>query len=151
TSGRGRMDIQVDVFDLHGTASQAIFHDAYWARNTGDHLGEPEVMVRASGLVITRFLEDLQPQRVSAKVEMDDSDPVVKPGLELCRSNQFEAAYLALSQAVNKKPDSSAALYDLGIMAEVRGSYDEAEDLLRRATTYSQKPIYFTALERVRA
>jgi len=151
TSGRGRLDIQVDVFDLHGTASQAIFHDGYWARDTGNHLGEPEVMVRAAGLVITRFLDDLRPQRVSARVEMDDSDPVVGPGLELCRSNQFEAAYLALAQAVNKKPDSSAALYDLGIMAEVRGSYDEAEDLLKRATTYSQKPIYFSALERVRA
>jgi tetratricopeptide (TPR) repeat protein len=151
TTGRGRLDIQVDVFDLHGTAGQAIFHDGYWARDTAELVGEPEVMVRAAGRVITRFLEDLRPQRVSAKVEMDDSDPIVGPGLELCRSNQFEAAYLALSQAVNKKPDSSAALYDLGIMAEVRGSYDEAEDLLRRATTYSQKPIYFTALERVRA
>lgn len=151
TSGRGRLDIQVDVFDLHGTAGQAIFHDGYWARDSGEHLGEPEVMVRASGRVVTRFLEDLRPQRVSAKVEMDDSDPVVGPGLDLCRSNQFEAAYLALSQAVNRKPESSAALYDLGIMAEVRGSYDEAEDLLRRATTYAQKPMYFTALERVRA
>lgn len=151
TSGRGRLDVRVDVFDLHGTAGQTIFHDDYWARDAGDHLGEPEVMVRAAGRVITRFLEDLRPQRVSAKVEMDDSDPVVGPGLELCRSNQFEAAYLALSQAVNNKPSSSAALYDLGIMAEVRGSYDEAEDLLRRATTYSQKPIYFSALERVRA
>jgi len=151
TSGRGRLDIQVDVFDLHGTAGQAIFHDGYWARDAGDHLGEPEVMVRAAGRVVTRFLEDLRPQQVSAKVEMDDSDPVVGPGLDLCRSNQFEAAYLALSQAVNQKPNSSAALYDLGIMAEVRGSYDEAEDLLRRATTYSQKSFYFTALERVRA
>src|SRR6185369_14908603 len=97
TSGRGRLDIQVDVFDLHGTASQAIFHDGYWARNSGDHLGEPEVIVRAAGRVVTRFLEDLRPQQVSAKVEMDDSDPVVGPGLDLCRSNQFEAAYLALS------------------------------------------------------
>jgi len=151
TSGRGRLDIQVDVLDLHGAAGQNLFHDGYWARASGDHLGEPEVMVRAAGLVITRFLDDLRPQQVSSKVEMDDSDPVVAPGLELCRTDQFEAAYLALAQAVNKKPDSSAALYDLGVMAEVRGSYEEAEELLRRATTYSQKPMYFTALERVRS
>jgi hypothetical protein len=150
TSGRGRLDITVDVFDLHNPAGQAIFHDGYWARDSGERLGEPEVMVRAAGRVITRFLDDMRPQRISAKVEMDDSDPVVGPGLELCKSNQFEAAYLALSQAVNKKPDSSAALYDLGIMAEVRGSYEEAEDLLKRATALSSKPIYFTALERVR-
>jgi hypothetical protein len=150
TSGHGRLDIQVDVFDLHGTAGQAIFHDGYWARDTTNHLGEPEVMVRAAGRVITRFLDDLRPQEISERVEMDDSDPVVGPGLELCRSNQFEAAYLALAQAVNSKPQSSAALYDLGVMAEIRGSYDEAEDLLKRATTYSQKAIYFSALERVR-
>lgn len=151
TAGRGRLDIAVDVLDLHGTAGQVIFHDEYWASDHAEHLGEPEVMVRASGRVVTRFLEDMRPQRVSAKVEMDDSDPIVGPGLELCRKNQFEAAYLALAQALNKKPDSSAALYDLGVMAEIRGSYDEAEDLLKRATNISPKPIYYTALERVRA
>jgi tetratricopeptide (TPR) repeat protein len=151
TAGRGRLDITVDVLDLHGTAGQVIFHDEYWASDYAEHLGEPEVMVRASGRVVARFLEDMRPQRVSAKVEMDDSDPVVGPGLELCRKNQFEAAYLALAQALNKKPDSSAALYDLGVMAEIRGSYGEAEDLLKRATEIASKPIYYTALQRVRA
>jgi len=150
TTGRGRLDISVDVLDPHGTAGQLVFHDGYWATDTAEMVGEPEVMVRASARVVARFLEDLRPQRVSARVEMDDSDPIVQPGLELCRKNQFEAAYLALAQALNKKPDSSAALYDLGVMAEIRGSYEEAEDLLKRATAISQKPIYYTALERVR-
>jgi len=36
------------------------------------------------------------------------------------------------------------------VLAEIRGSYSEAEDLLRRATTAKPKSLYFTALERVR-
>jgi tetratricopeptide (TPR) repeat protein len=150
TAGRGRLDVAVEVFDTHGQPGQPIFRDGYWASDFAEHLGEPEVMVRASGRVVARFLEELQPQRVSTKVEMDDTDPVVKPGLDLCRSDQFEAAYLALSQAVSQKPDSAPALYDLGVLAEIRGSYPEAEDLIRRATAINPKPLYFSALERVR-
>src|SRR5262245_38416689 len=151
-AGRGRLDVTVDVLDSRSTTGQVVFHDGYWAApDSAEQLGESEVMVRAAGLVVERFLEDLRPQQVSSKVEMDDSDPIVGPGLELCRNNQFEAAYLALAQALNKKPNSAAALYDLGVMAEVRGSYEEAEDLLKRATEISPKPIYVAALERVRS
>jgi len=52
---------------------------------------------------------------------------------------------------VDRAPNSAPALYNLAVLDEARGDYDKAEQLLLSATRISSKPMYYAALERVRA
>jgi len=107
-------------------------------------------MARSSRALAGAFLRTLQPTRISAVVELDDSDPITEPGIALCEDGNFEAAYLAFSEAATRAPKSAPVLYDLAVLAEARGDYDLAESMLTRATGLEPKELYFSALERVR-
>lgn len=148
--GTGRLDALVEVRPANDPNAAPIFADTYWARSHANDLGEPEAMLRASRRIAQLFVADTFPQRVYANVELDDSDPAVKPGIELCQSGKFEAAYAAFSDVVARSPDSAPALYDLGVLAEAKGNYDEAEAVLLKATKIASKAIYYDAIERVR-
>lgn len=149
-SGSGRLEARIEVIDPRNPAGQPLFADRYWATGGGGKIGEPEAMARASRALARAFLATLQPSRVSARVELDDSDPITEPGIELCKRGEFEAAYLAFSQAATQAPSSAPVLYDLAVLAEARGEYDLAESMLARATGLEPKALYFSALERVR-
>ncbi|MBS1149792.1 MAG: hypothetical protein H6Q89_1490 [Myxococcaceae bacterium] len=143
-SGSGRLEARIEVFDPNG---QPLFSDDYWATGGGV---EPEAMARSSRALAGAFLRTLQPTRISAVVELDDSDPITEPGIALCEDGNFEAAYLAFSEAATRAPKSAPVLYDLAVLAEARGDYDLAESMLTRATGLEPKELYFSALERVR-
>lgn len=150
SSGVGRLDAVVEIYDARASGGPPLFGDSYWAKGAGREIGEPEAMLRASRRLSGVFVSNLFPTQVSATIVLDDSDPVVEPGIELCKQNQFDAAYEAFANAVERAPNSSAALYDLGVAAEIKGRYDEAESRVVQATKVNPKPIYFTALERIR-
>jgi tetratricopeptide (TPR) repeat protein len=148
-NGSGRLDAKVDVLEAKNASAPAIYRQTYWATASANNVGELEAMVRASQRLTRVFLGELKPSRVSAQVELDDSDPVTETGVALAKDGKFEAAYAAFSDAVARKPESAPALYDLAVLHEARGEYDQAEELLRRATSISPRPIYYEALERV--
>ena len=87
---------------------------------------------------------------MSARVELDDSDPNAEPGIELCKDGKFDAAYVAFSEASSRSPGSAPLLYNLAVLAEARGEYNLAESMLGRATGLEPKALYFEALDRVR-
>jgi tetratricopeptide (TPR) repeat protein len=149
-SGSGKLEARIEVIDPRNPAAQPLFSDGYWATAGSGKLGEPEAMARASRALARAFLATLQPSRISAEVELDDSDPITEPGIALCKDGQFEAAYLAFSDAATRAPQSAPVLYDLAVLAEARGEYDLAESMLTRATGLEPKALYFSALERVR-
>jgi tetratricopeptide (TPR) repeat protein len=150
TKGSGRLDVRVQLLDAKNPKAQPQFLESYWATSSVEDAGEVEAMARASRAAAEVFLTDLRPTRVSSIVELDDDDPITEAGIELAKGNRFDAAYEAFSDAVAQSPKSGPALYDLAIMAEVRGEYDEAEKLLGTATKAAAKPLYYSALERVR-
>lgn len=148
-SGSGRLDARIEILDARDP-STVLYGGSYWASATASNAGEPEAMARAAQRMAGRFISDLRPYRVSVKVELDDDDPIVKPGLKLCKQGHFDAAYAAFADAVARSPRSAPALYNLGVLAESRGSYDEAESVILRAIELAQKPMYYKALQRVR-
>jgi tetratricopeptide (TPR) repeat protein len=148
-AGSGRLDARIEILD--GRNPSTVFYGgSYWASADSADAGEPEAMSRAAQRMVNNFLSDLQPYRVSVHVELDDEDSIVEPGLELCERGQFDAAYEAFADAVARSPRSAPALYNMGVLAESRGSYDEAETLVHRATELSSKAMYYSALERIR-
>lgn len=149
-NGVGRLDASVVLRDQKNGGAP-LYQDSYWAKGSGPNIGEPEAMLRASQRLAGVFLQMLQPTRVSAVVELDDEDPITHPGIELCKQGYFDGAYQAFTDAVGRAPDSPSAAYDLAVMAEAHGDYVLAESMLQRATSRSPKPLYYAALERVRA
>lgn len=149
-SGFGKLQALIEIVDARDPNARPVFSDTYWATAGAADAGEPEAMIRAARSLIQAFIRELQPYRVWDEVELDDDDPLVKTGIELCERGQFEAAYAAFADAVARNPRSAPALYNLGVLAESRGSYDEAEDVLRRAIEISPKRMYYSAVERVR-
>ena len=149
-NGVGRLDVRLEIYDAKKLNEPPLYTRTYWARGAAANIGEPEALLRAARSFPAAFFRDLAPRRVSAEVELDDSDPIVKPGIELCRDNQFGAAYDFFHDTVERAPTSAPALYDYAVMAEIKGNYDQAEALLIRATQLAQKPLYYKALERVR-
>jgi tetratricopeptide (TPR) repeat protein len=148
--GDGRLDVKIDVREARaGPEVPALFKESYWATQSVGVAGEEAALQRTARTVARMLLAETRPSRVSARVELDDSDPAVRTGIALCRQNQFRAAYEAFSQAVSANPESAPALYNFGVMAEIQGHYDLAESSIRRATQLSPRAIYFTALERV--
>jgi tetratricopeptide (TPR) repeat protein len=136
---------------VHAKSPEAapIYATTYWSKVEAPD--EPLAMAKAADRLADRFVIDLRPSRICNVVEMDDSDPRVETGISLCECGQFEAAHTAFSDLAARAPDSAPVLYDLAVLKESRGEYDAAEALLLRATKIVQKPIYYIALERVRA
>lgn len=149
-NGTGRLDVRVDVYDAKKLNEAPLFTETYWANGAAANIGEPEALSRAARNVPGAFFRDLKPRRVSSQVELDDSDPISETGIALCKDNKFNAAYEFFHDTVARAPDNAPALYNYAVMAEIKGQYDQSEALLMRATKIQQKPLYYSALERVR-
>lgn len=148
--GTGRLDAQVEVLDPNDPGGSPRFRESYWATSSVGAIGEQGALDRTARRLVNMLLSETRPGQMEAQVLLDDSDPVVRTGLELCRENQFRAAYEAFARAVTEAPASAAAQYNFGVMAEIQGLYDIAENSVRKATELESKAIYFTALERIR-
>lgn len=150
TAGRGKLEVRLQILNAREPGAPALYDETYWGTATSRGLGEPEAMSRAAQNIATRFLEDLQPGRVWDEVELDDGDPAVKPGIRLCRQGRFDEAYVAFSDVVARNPASAPALYNLAVLAESRGRYDDAEWVLKKAIGIQPRDLYQQALARVR-
>lgn len=147
--GHGHLRVHIDVVRANSPGEKPVYGSTYWSKVEAPD--ETRAIEKAAHLLAERFTADLRPSRVCNVVEMDDSDPRTSTGISLCRSGEFEAAHTAFSDLAAGAPGSAPALYDLAVLKESRGEYDEAEALLLRATKIAQKPIYYSALARVRA
>jgi len=147
--GNGHLRVYIEVIHAKTPDAAPIYATTYWSKVEAPD--EPLAMAKAADRLVDRFVLDLKPSRICNVVEMDDSDPRVETGITLCKCGQFEAAHTAFSDLAASAPDSAPVLYDLAVLKESRGEYDAAEALLLRATKIAQKPIYYTALTRVRA
>jgi hypothetical protein len=148
-NGFGHLRVRIEVLHANSPNAPCIYSSTYWAKV---HVpGEMGAMARAADLVSDNFVADLMPSRICNVVQMDDTDPRAETGIKLCECGQFDAAYTAFSDLAAQAPDSPPLLYDLAVLKESRGEYDEAESLLLRATKRDPKGIYYIALERVRA
>jgi hypothetical protein len=148
-NGLWYLRVRIEVVRANPPTAPCLYSATYWSKVHAPDEGQ--AIVRAADMVADRVLGDLLPRRICTVVEMDDSDPRTQTGVTLCRSGHFDAAYSAFTDLAAQAPDSPPALYDLAVLKESRGEYDQAEELLLRATKMEPKPLYYVALERVRA
>ncbi|TNE84520.1 MAG: tetratricopeptide repeat protein [Deltaproteobacteria bacterium] len=65
---------------------------------------------------------------------LHEADELVQEGLSLYLDGEIEEAERRYRQALDKRPDDPAALYNLGTLLRVTGRTEEAKSVLRRAS-----------------
>lgn len=146
--GRWRLESQVDIV-RKGKDGRLIYRFEYRTRVKAQ--SQQDALKIAAESLADQFVKDLRPGNAWQTVELDDDDPIVQPGIELCEEGEIGAAFRAFADAVARAPDSGPALYNLALLTDARGDYDAAEALLLRALRNDPKPLYEAALARTRA
>ena len=75
---------------------------------------------------------------LGAKVMLDvefihEADELVRQGLSLYLDGEVEAAEAKYNEALRRRPDDSAALYNLAVLLRVQGRTEDCKDALRKA------------------
>jgi hypothetical protein len=94
--------------------------------------------------VVNNIAYDFSSHKVNDTIEFDD-DEVLKPGVKWATDGNLEAAQANWTQLLTANPNLAGALYNLGVLAEVRGETDQARDFYRRAAALSGKSLHQNA------
>jgi hypothetical protein len=81
------------------------------------------VTAQANGLA---FSFPYTPHQIMFSIELDGSDPALKPGIELSNQKDYEGAFKAFEQAAKANPGLAGTYYDMGVMREVQGRDEDA-------------------------
>lgn len=101
---------------------------------------------RATRYVVSSFLDDITPRQVVEKIELDKSTPSLKIGLERAKAGDLAGAELAWKEVARQEPGNAGAIYNLGVLLETRGEFDDAAEHYRRAYALSARSLYRDAL-----
>lgn len=106
-----------------------------------------EMMRGLAGKVATKIAYDIAPHAVVEKVGLETGGGC-KEGVRLAQRGEWGAAADFWRSLVDSDPDNHAALYNLGVAAEVARDYEKAERYYVAALDIKDKSRYRKALER---
>ena len=114
--------------------------------------GKSQLLVEASLRAVDDLLRALAPRPRVEEVEIDVDSPLLQPGANAATRGDLEEARASFESVHSRHPDLAAASYDLGLVLEALGRWEEAEKLY--ADAVSKKPddrLYRDALDSVRS
>ena len=109
-----------------------------------------QVLDALSDQVVSKFIPMITPYNVAVSKEFDEDNDQVDLGIEFAQQNLWDKAEQIWQAEVAKDPQNSAALYNLGIAAEVMGDLDTAEQYYDQALSIEPKDLYMEALSNIR-
>jgi hypothetical protein len=65
--------------------------------------------------------------------QLDETSPLLKPGIELSNKDDFEGAYRSFAEVAAANPQLAGAFFNQGVMCEVLGRDQEASALYKQA------------------
>jgi tetratricopeptide (TPR) repeat protein len=97
---------------------------------------------------VADFLSDITPYFVSEKIQLDE-DEILKPGIELADKGDLDGAKRSWDAVLASHPSHAGAVFNLGVILEVRGEFDAAAQTYKRAIGMQPKELYIQTLERL--
>jgi tetratricopeptide (TPR) repeat protein len=96
---------------------------------------------------VGRFLDDITPHQVVEKIELDESDDTLKPGIKMAEAGDLAGAERSWNDVLARSPNNAGAIYNVGVLLETRGEFDQAAGNYTRAFQLNPKGLYHDSLE----
>lgn len=91
---------------------------------------------------IGTFLDDITPREEPRLLRVDEKSDDMKPVAELIRERRYHSAREALEKMRRVQPHRPDVLYNIGVVHQGMGEYDEALDFYNRAIRNGPKDYY---------
>jgi hypothetical protein len=130
--------VSVTAFNAAGKAMLA--EEEYEMTGRGED--KDQAIGNAARALVSRILFDITPKYVHKSIRMDGDDKAQKPIIEVAREGNVPRAITEMETYVQANPQNSAALYNLAVLLDASGKYQEALDLYTKAISLSAKDYY---------
>jgi hypothetical protein len=101
-----------------------------------------QALENAGRSLVSRFLHDITPSYVTKYIRMDDEDKAQKPIIEVAEKGNVPRAITEMEGYVQANPRNAGALYNLAVLLDASGRYDEALGLYTQAISLASKDFY---------
>jgi tetratricopeptide (TPR) repeat protein len=108
-------------------------------------------MLESTLRAVDDLLRALAPRPRVEEVELDVDSPLLQPGASAAERGELEEARASFAAVHARHPDLPAAAYDLGLVLEALGDWEQAEALYAEAVSRKDDRLYRDALNSVRA
>lgn len=111
-------------------------------QGSGDAPNDSAAVAAASRDVVAKFLKDVTPHTTLAQLRMDDSDKAQKPILAVAKAGNYPRAIEEMRAYLKQNPSSPVAQYNLAVLLDASGNYQEALEIYTTAAQNSNKDFY---------
>ena len=111
----------------------------------------PELLLESTLRSVDDLLRALAPRPRVEEVELDVDSPLLQPGATAAARGELEDARASFEAVHARHPELPAAAYDLGLVMEALGHWEQAEALYTEAVSRKDDRLYRDALDSVRA
>jgi len=134
--------LEVSLFDETGRALVAQQEFEGFAEGEVSRLSRDIVLERAAREAVARFLEDVTPRWVKREVPLDTEDPGQAAIIEAANAGSISSAASAATRYVQQSPNNASAAYNLAVLLDALGDYEQALTLYDRALRLGGKEFY---------
>ncbi len=113
--------------------------------------GDSQLLLESSLRAVDDLLRALAPRPRVEEVELDVDSPLLQPGATAASRGDLEEARASFESVHARHPELPAAAYDLGLVLEALGQWEQAEALYAEALSKQDDRLYRDALQSVRA
>lgn len=147
TEVKVRVDFEVVRVDGTVAARRTLTNDVTVAAGSKDTVTERAL--HGLDLAMDDFVRSICPTTVAERLEFDTEGPLANP-VKKAVDGDLAGAEAELKALLAASPDSAGAIFDLAVLAEVKGDFTAAAAGYEKAHTLAQKPMYWNALEALR-
>jgi tetratricopeptide (TPR) repeat protein len=106
---------------------------------------ETRALESAASNAVSQFLWQITPKTAYRSVRLDDEDKAQQPIIKVAAGGNVAMATTDMREYVKANPTNPSAQYNLAVLLDASGQYDEALDLYAKAIKGSTKDYYATA------
>ena len=141
---RGNVLLALTLFDQSGHALLAEAEYEGVVECEPDVPREQVIELAASDAV-SSFLDDITPHQVVSRVRLDEDDDGQESFLEMAREGQVAYAADGLRSYLQADPNNAIAAYNLAVLLEAMGHFEEALSFYDKAIALGGKDYYHRA------
>ena len=142
----GKVVLSVTVFDSTGRAHLAE-RDFEGRSEVKKSATRKAALADAARDAVARVLEEISPRVVTQRVRLDADDPEQEPIVKLASAGSVAKAADDLTRYFQQNPSSPSAAYNLAVLLDAQGRYEQALPLYERALRLGGQSYYHEARE----